>query len=252
MQKIHLWVGTFASKKSFETYLDQRAYLKAWAIYDNEPLEDGEEDAEPSPALRCQFCKEVDLDGYDEDASIVKYVRAPVGVDLLCKDLPVEKDELRALFKRRRIGEANALIAYQAGDLTEKDASRATSMRYVGQVAPSSSDAKGKERRVHHLWTGMTRQSKARIVAALGVPAADIGSVNFVFAEQQKRLDEMIVTRVDDLAVAESMVLALDRMKIAPMAHAILDVVLNLNPDIDGEGVAAALALQYIGKFSAD
>ena len=98
--------------------------------------------------------------------------------------------------------------------------------------------------------TALSRRSI--LIAALGVPAADIGSVNFVFAEQQKRLDEMIVTRVDDLAVAESMVLALDRMTMAPMAHAILDVVFNLNPDIDGEGVAAALGLQYIGKFSAD
>lgn len=252
MQHIHLWVGFFESKKSFERYLDQRAYLKAWAVYDNEAPQDGEDAAEPSPALRCQFCKEIDLDWYDEDALTVKYVRAPVTVDLLCKQLPVAKDEVQALFARRHIGEANALIAYQDQALTQKDASRSTSMQYVGQVAQTSGEAGVEERPVHHLWTGMTSQSKAQIIARLGVAAADIRSVNTVFSKKMKRLDEMIAIHVDDQAIAESMILTLDQMKIEPTAHAIVDVVMNHDLNIDGDGVGAAFGLRYIGKFLAD
>lgn len=98
----------------------------------------------------------------------------------------------------------------------------------------------------------MTNQSKAKIVAALGVSQADVGSVNFVFTRQQKRLDETIILNVHDLEVAESMILALDRMKIEPMAHAVLDVVLNRDLSIDAEGMGSALGLKYIGKFSSD
>lgn len=68
-----------------------------------------------------------------------------MGVDVLCKDLPVGKDEVQSLFKRRRIDPANALIAYQAKDLSPKDASRSISMKYVGQVAQASNnDGEGK------------------------------------------------------------------------------------------------------------
>jgi Immunity protein 22 len=76
MSKLHIWLGNFASDKDLERYLDQKKYLEAWAVYDNEPpTGNEEEDAEPSPELRCDFCKEVDLDTYDEDFMIMKYYK---------------------------------------------------------------------------------------------------------------------------------------------------------------------------------
>ena len=40
---MHIWLGTFGSEKEFKKYLDQKKYLEAWAVYDNEPPTGNEE-----------------------------------------------------------------------------------------------------------------------------------------------------------------------------------------------------------------
>src|SRR4051812_5234805 len=114
MKSIHIWAGQVGSKEAFETYLDQCVYLKAWAKYDNEPpTGDEDEDAEPSPNLRCQFCKDVGLDIYDEDMMVFRYYDHLVNAATVAKDIQVYSERLVELLKKKQIENCNAVIAYR-------------------------------------------------------------------------------------------------------------------------------------------
>jgi hypothetical protein len=71
MKNLHIWVGNFKNENEFENFLDQKKYLEAWAVYDNEsPTGNEKQDAEPSTELRCNFCKEINIDTYDRINSL--------------------------------------------------------------------------------------------------------------------------------------------------------------------------------------
>ncbi|MCS3868602.1 guanylate kinase [Chryseobacterium ginsenosidimutans] len=56
MSKLHIWLGNFGSEKEFEKYLNQKKYLEAWAVYDNEPpTGNEEEDAETQSGITLRF-----------------------------------------------------------------------------------------------------------------------------------------------------------------------------------------------------
>ena len=95
MSKVHLWAGQLESGKLLDSYLDQRAYLKAWTKYDHDsPTGNPAEDAEPSPALRCQFCKDTGIDTYDEDHLVYKYYSHPANAEILARDIPGDIKEI--------------------------------------------------------------------------------------------------------------------------------------------------------------
>lgn len=103
MKNLHIWVGGFKSVKEFEKFIDQKKYLEAWAVYDNEPpTGDEQQDAEPSAELRCNFCKEINIDTYDEDAIIAKYYKKSALINTIAKDLRVEKSEFETLLKKKQ------------------------------------------------------------------------------------------------------------------------------------------------------
>lgn len=136
---MHIWIGKFGSEEEFEKYLDQEKYLAAWAVYDNEPpTGNEEEDAEPSQELRCDFCKEVDLDTYDEDFMIMKYYKKSVDTKTIAQDVLADEDELESLFKQFEIGDFNSVIVYEDNDLSEQEAAGSLRVKYVGklQLAP--------------------------------------------------------------------------------------------------------------------
>jgi hypothetical protein len=98
---MHIWLGTFGSREEFDKYLDQERYLKAWAVYDHEPPIGNEaEDAEPGPELRCDFCKELGLDTYNEDLIVMKYYKTLVDYKKVAHDILVEEQEFAALCKK--------------------------------------------------------------------------------------------------------------------------------------------------------
>lgn len=254
MGKMHIWVGRFESRKSFEKYLDQKAYLEAWAAYDHGAPADDEDNQEPDPALRCAFCKEVDLEDYDEDALVMRYFQKAVGADRMAKDIPAGESQLQALFDKHGLDKANALIAYEAKGLSKKSASRSASVRYLGQIEPHSGDAEASARHVHHLWVGRRPLDvdKARIVEHIGIARAEIVGVTFSRSDEARRLDATLAIQVEDFSVAEKMILAIDDMKLAPTAYAVLNVILDARVQIAGDTIGSALGMRYIGKFFSD
>lgn len=252
MAKLHLWVGNFGSAKLLRKYMDQAPYLAAWAAYDHGLPGGADEGSEPDPAGRCAFCQEIGFDTFDEDALIARhYARSP-SPEQAAGDVLVDEKALAALLKKHRIAGFDALVAYQDPRLATKDASGAVSMRYLGQLAQRDAGAEGAEggpRRVHHLWVGEGDPVRARVLEAIGVDRREVVLANVIRPAAGTRLDETLVTRVDDLFVAENMILESDRMKIEA-ACAIVHLVLDGSARIDGEQVGAVLGLRYVGRFA--
>ena len=118
---MHIWLGTFGSKKDLEKYLDQKKYMEAWSVYDHEPPTGNEaEDAEPDPELRCDFCKEAGLDTYDEDLMIIKFYETPVDYKTVAHDIIVDDKAFEALCEKFKINSFNSVIAYGDNDLNDE------------------------------------------------------------------------------------------------------------------------------------
>ena len=112
MSKIHIWTGNFESENELNHYLDQSDYLRAWAVYDNEPATgDAAADEEPSPELRCQFCKENELDDYDRDAMTYCFARNGLAIKEAASVIPTDTTQLGKLVNKSGIDNFNALIA---------------------------------------------------------------------------------------------------------------------------------------------
>jgi hypothetical protein len=249
MSKIHIWAGNFSTKKLFDTYSDQKKYLKAWAKYDNEPPTGNEaDDAEPDPSLRCAFCKEVNLDMYDEDLITLKYYTRPTDVNRMADDLLVDSTELEKLFRKHSVKQINSVIAYEDNDLSVKNASRSTSIQYLGQLKKITA-AGSEDLDVHHLWIGENKLTQKQITKEIGLNKDEVININFYHTAKEKKLDEMIIIQVEEYEVAEKMILKLDKMKISPVANAILDLKVAKGTKINGAGIGDALGMKYIGQF---
>lgn len=215
MAKVHLWVGTFRSARLFEKFLDQKAYLAAWAAYDRGPPVGDGQGAEPDPAGRCAFCAEVQLDSFDEDALIMRYYPKPASLAHVARDLLVDEKRLGALLNKQGVSQFNAVNSYQDARLAKKDAARTVSVRYLGQLPQHSGEAVSSEGAVtHHLWIGSSKLDKRRVLAQIDVDSLDVVGLECFHSDHQVLLDELLILRVKDMFVAENMILKLDKMKI--------------------------------------
>ncbi|MGJ7609083.1 immunity 22 family protein [Variovorax sp. LT1R20] len=253
MAKVHLWVGNFRSARLFQKFLDQKAYLAAWAAYDHGPPAGDGQDTEPDPAGRCAFCAEVNLDSFDEDALIMKHFTKPASLARVASDLIVDEKRLGALLNKHGIDQFNSVISYQDARLAKKDAARATSVRYLGQLAQLAGDDEGpKDAVTHYLWVGSSGLDKQRILAQIGVDRRDVVGLDFFHSDDQMLLDDLLILRVDNLFVAENMILKLDKMKIRK-ARSVLHLALCASAaKFNAEQDAATLGLRYVGKFRPD
>ncbi|EDM38512.1 hypothetical protein PBAL39_20605 [Pedobacter sp. BAL39] len=226
-------------------------YLKAWAKYDHElPTGNEEQDAEPSPNLRCQFCKDLDIDTYDEDMMIFKYYNHLVDADTIAKDLHVDSQQLSKLFEAYKIENCNAVIAYHEDNLKLKKTSQPTLLKHLGQLDNPEMPAGSKTIKSHYLWIGAVKLSKAEIIKSTGLKGKEIDSLNFHYSKEKKRIDETIMLEVQDFDLAERMVLNLDHMGISPTAHAVLLLSADNSFKIDIEEISKTLGMDFIAEFA--
>jgi Immunity protein 22 len=250
MAKVHLWVGNFRSARLFQKFLDQKAYLAAWAAYDHGPPVGDGQDAEPDPAGRCAFCAEVQLDSFDEDALIMRYYPKPASLAHVARDLLVDEKRLGALLNKHGVSQFNAVISYQDARLAKKDAARAASVHYLGQLSLPAGEADSPEDAVtHHLWVGASNLDKQRVLAQIDVDSRDAAGLDSFHSDHQMLLDELLILRVKDKFVAENMILKLYKMKIRE-ARSVLHLALRAGAaKFDAERAGSALGLRYVGKF---
>lgn len=252
MKSKHLWVGNFPSRELFEAYLDQSKYLKAWAKYDHEPPTGNlEEDAEPSPNLRCQFCKDTGIDIYDEDMMVFKYYTYQADLETIAKDISADAAQLGKLL-RNKIENFNAVIAYDDSRLKPKKSPYPTLLKYLGKLDNSETSTGSKTGMSHYLWIGDVQLSKAEIINSTGLKSKEIGDLKFLFSKEKKRIDETIILGLGDLALAEQMILKVDSMGIPPTANAILVLSLNNSVQIDTEEISKNLGMDFIAVFDTE
>ncbi|QNN41980.1 immunity 22 family protein [Pedobacter roseus] len=260
IEKIHIWVGNFESKASFEKYFDQEPYFKAWYIYDNEPpTGNEEEDKEPSAALRCQFCKEIGIDNYDEDFIMLKYYQKHQSIHAILNDVPGDGSEFLKLGEELGLDRINVLIAYENTDLTQESASKAEKLTYLGQINNLSTSDDKTDLNKHYLWIGKNEISsnvldslknkdvdKERIAKILGIDAQIIKEINFYYTENKEKVDEIIITHVEDYNIAEKMILKADKLAINSTTNLMLELISHQDLKID---INDKLGLSYIGDF---
>lgn len=264
-RKVHLWVGNFESRASFEKYLDQKRYLEAWAIYDHEaPTGKEEEDAEPDPSLRCEFCRETEQDTYDEDMMIAIYYDDSVSAGTLAEDTLTDPATLKKLLDKSTLPGINAAIVYDDNQLSAESAAKSTSTRYLGKIKVAANETGNSG--IHYLWVGekeklstgianMFNDKQALTKAILtetGLNKNSVIQVNVYFSDKKEKLDEMLITRVEDYNVAEKMILKADEMKLPPLANIIIDLVVNEKQKIDGAKTGTALGMGFVGKFASE
>ncbi|EGW30718.1 uncharacterized protein SPAPADRAFT_67966 [Spathaspora passalidarum NRRL Y-27907] len=226
----YVWFGNFVSEADFECYLDQKRCLEAWAIYDNEPATGDDNNAEPSTELRCDFCKEVDLDFYDEDFMIIKYYPQE-DIAIIASDLSVDKRELEALFKKKNIKKFNSVIAYEGADLTEEQASNSMGVVYIGNLVMKSASAL----QAHYLWVGDKKLDKKTILKHAGIRKDSLIKLSYNHASSPRNVDEMLILKVDNLNIIT--------------VNSILELILKGDVRVDDERIGGALGMTYIGKF---
>lgn len=250
MASKHLWVGNFPSRELFEAYLDQSKYLKAWAKYDHEPSTGNPaEDAEPSPNLRCQFCKDTGMDIYDEDMMVFRYDADQVDLDKIAKHISADAAQIGKLLKKNKLENCNAVIAYDDDSLKPKKASRPTLLTYLGKLDDLETSTSSKTGMSHYLWIGDVQLSKTEIINSTGLKSKEISELKFLSSKEKKRIDETIILGLGDLALAERMILKVDRMGVPPTANAILVLSLNSNLQINIEEISKNLGMDFIAEF---
>lgn len=266
-KNLHLWVGNFKTLASFEDYLDQSEYLKAWDVYNHEPpTGNAEEDAEPDPSLRCTFCKETSLDTYDEDLIILKHYTATVDAARIAEDTLTNKVAIEKLLKKYKLSAINAVIVYADDELSVEDAAKCSSMQYLGTVKQGGVNTKSGDSPVHYVWMGeketMNRELAAKaddkktvlnlIFIESGIDKSDVIKFHYHHSNAKQKLDEMIILQIEDFSAAEKMILKADKMKLPVSANLILDLVVKGNVKVDGEKTGAAFGLKYIGEFESE
>lgn len=122
MAKMMFWAGYFPTKEEFEKYMDQTAFYQWWKEHDEDNLE-----------LRCQFCKELGIESYDEDFLIMKYLEESSDIQDFIDYVPAKNDLIRTEVEKSGLKQANALICYDRGkDIPMTLVEKPTSMSYLG------------------------------------------------------------------------------------------------------------------------
>ncbi|MBE9601360.1 immunity 22 family protein [Pedobacter sp. MC2016-24] len=253
MNKIHIWTGKFASQQALNNYLDQQPYLKAWEKYDHEPpTGNQEQDAEPDPSLRCEFCKEISLDIYNEDTIIIKYYPENVAIGKIAKDILVSSSELKDSWSKTSNEEFNTVVAYQDKDLSPANATKTRLLQYLGQLNQTTVKTKKRKAKIHHLWIGEKNLNTKAILKTTGLTPDQMININFYYSKVAGKLDEIIILQVEDFEIAESMILAAAEMAIPDTVHAMLELILSEDAEISVPQVSATLEMHYVGKFIAE
>lgn len=248
---MHIWLGNFRSEKEFKEYLNQKKYQEAWAVYDHEPpTGKAEEDTEPSPELRCDFCKELGLDTYDEDFIVMRYYRKPVDIKAISRDILVGQTELEPLLKKSKTSIFNSVIAYQDKGLTEKAASGSRTVKYIGNLAEGTGNL-ADAAAVHHLWIGENKLDKKNIIKQAGIDKDKLIKLNYYHTAKGGKVDELLILQVEEYNVAEKMILKADEMQLLT-ASSILELVVQSKVKIDGDSLADVWGMKYIGKFDSE
>lgn len=137
MSKNHIWIGTFSSEKEFEKYIDQTAYFQAWNKYNNEPLDEGEENIEPSDELRCPFCKEIGMSAYDEDFLICHFEQSG-DFNALLSRIPANLKRFLAACEEKGVRNGNTFFCYVAEEISkEEHPEKSKGMIYIGEFPES-------------------------------------------------------------------------------------------------------------------
>lgn len=248
MKKIHVWFGKFKTEKELKKYLDQNGYLEACSVYDNEPpTGKAEDDKEPNPELRCDFCKEVHLDNYDEDLMIMKYYKNSLNIITIANDIGVDKNELETLLRGHNFIGFNSVVVIENNDLDEKDASRSETIKYIGKLTQSS-DRSLSDYEVHYLWIGDNKIDKKNILQQAALNKKDIIKLNYHHTSKSEKLDEILILQIDDYNIAEKMILKVGELRMIT-AHSMLELVVKGTIEIHGKKIADMLGMKYIGKF---
>lgn len=122
MAKMMFWVGYFPTEEDFEKYMDQTEFYQWWSKYDEDNSE-----------LRCQFCKELGISSYDEDFSIMKYLKESDKIQDCIDFIPANNELLRPAFEKLSLKKANAVICYTKGhEIKDNVVDKATSVSYLG------------------------------------------------------------------------------------------------------------------------
>jgi len=166
MTKIHIWIGTFKTEKEFKQYIDQSKYLKAWQMYN-----DGDEkyvgDEEPDKDLRCIFCKEINIDFYDEDLIVFQFNKKSEDINQLISIIPTDTNKLIKICKQKKLEKGNSLIYYTDEEVNEKDSLKCKSMTYVGvfeQKTATVVGGEGLQGLNNHVWAGVTTKTKEQFM----------------------------------------------------------------------------------------
>ena len=165
MTKIHIWIGTFKTEKEFKQYVDQSKYMKAWQMYNN-----GDEnyvgDEEPDKDLRSNFCKEINIDFYDEDFIVFQFNKKSDDITQLISIIPADANKLIKICKQK-IEKGNSLIYYTDEEVNEKDALKCKSMTYIGVFEQDTATVVGGEGLQglnNHVWAGVTKKTKEQFM----------------------------------------------------------------------------------------
>jgi len=248
MSKIHIWAGTLASENELRNYLDQSDSLKAWADYDNEPATgDPTKDAEPSPELRCDFCKENDLDDYDPDVLTYCFTLDGLSIPKVASAIQADASQLYNLVNESGIGDFNALIAYDDQHLSPKlQHSTPVKMSYLGFLTNETTIKNGCFPK-HYLWAGEAKLTKNAVLKITGLTTDQIIDIQCYYSKNKRLLDEIIILEVTDIDMAERFILVADAGNLAKESNSMLLITLKANVNLDGTEVAKLLGMDFIG-----
>lgn len=153
----------------------------------------------------------------------------------------------------------NVLVAYENTDLTQESASKAEKLTYLGQINSLSTSDDKTDLNKHYLWIGKNEISsdvvdslknkdvdKGRIAKILGIDAQIIKEINFYYTENKEKVDEIIITHVEDYNIAEKMILKADKLAINSTTNLMLELISHQDLKID---IDDKLGLSYIGDF---
>ncbi|WP_132226003.1 hypothetical protein [Pedobacter sp. ok626] len=120
---------------------------------------------------------------------------------------------------------------------------------YIGKLPAAADEDLSDGFSFHHLWVGESKLDKKNILRQAGIDKDNVVKLNYYHTAKSDNLDKILILQVKDYNVAEKMILKVDEMKIL-IANSMLDLLVKGSLKIEGESIADALGMKYIGKFA--
>ncbi len=152
----HIWIGNFENEFEFEKYICQKEYFEKSNEYDcNTNSNVTEKDIKDA---RSQFCKEIDIDFYDEDFLIIKFLENLSFYDFTLS-IPAKYSQISKIISKKKIKNANAYFVIDTKSLPNKPTFlNSTKLTYLGEfeeeTPQNSKDIN------FSIWVGTTNKSK--------------------------------------------------------------------------------------------